>query len=128
MKFPYTIASAVLAGIGIGAVAVQGLHAQSKAPPTYYVAEIEVTDHDGYLKDYVPRAEANIKAFGGRILAATAKVGTIEGAPPSSRVVLLSWDGIEKVQSWRNAPESKEIRALGHKYAKFRSYIVEGMP
>jgi uncharacterized protein (DUF1330 family) len=128
MKTRYTVAAAMLAGIGIGAVAVQGLQAQGKAPPTYFIAEIEVTDHDGYLKDYVPRAEANIKAFGGRILAATAKVATIEGTPPSSRVVLLSWDGIEKVQSWRNASESKEIRALGHKYAKFRSYIVEGTP
>jgi uncharacterized protein (DUF1330 family) len=128
MKTRYTVAAAMLAGIGIGAVAVSGLQAQSKAPPTYFIAEIEVTDHDGYLKDYVPRAEANVKAFGGRILAATAKVATIEGAPPSSRVVILSWDGIEKVQSWRSAPESMEIRALGHKYAKFRSYIVEGVP
>ena len=127
MKFPYAIAAALLIGIGLGAGAVHSLHAE-KAPPTYLVAEIDVTDHERYLKDFVPRAEANIKAFGGRILAATGRIGTIEGAPPSARVVLIAWDGIDKVQSWRNAPESLEIRALGHKYAKFRSYIVEGVP
>jgi uncharacterized protein (DUF1330 family) len=128
MKTRTTVALAMLAGIGIGAAAVSGLQAQGKAPATYFVAEIDVTDHDGFLKDYVPRAEANVKAFGGRILAATSRVATIEGAPPGSRVVILSWDGIEKVQSWRSAPETMEIRALGHKYAKFRSFIVEGAP
>jgi uncharacterized protein (DUF1330 family) len=127
MKFPYAAIFALLIGVGLGVGAVHSLRAE-KAPPTYFVAEIDVTDHERYLKNYVPRAEANIKAFGGRILAATAKVGTLEGAPPGSRVVLISWDGIEKLQSWRNAPESVEIRALGHKYAKFRSYIVEGVP
>lgn len=128
MKTRYAVAAALLTGIGIGAVGISGLYAQGKAPPTYFIAEIDVTDHDGYLKDYVPRAEANVRAFGGRILAATAKVATLEGAPPSSRVVILSWDGIEKVQSWRSAPETMEIRALGHRYAKFRSFIVEGLP
>lgn len=127
MRFPYATASALVIGIGLGAGAVHGLRAE-KAPPTYFVAEIDVKDHERYMKEFAPRAEANIKAFGGRILAATAKVGTLEGAPPSSRVVLISWDGIEKVQSWRNATESKELQVLGHKYATFRSYIVEGVP
>jgi len=128
MKTRYTFALAMLAGIGIGAAGVSALQAQGKAPQTYFVAEIDVTDHDGFLKDYVPRAEANVKAFGGRILADTSRVATMEGAPPGSRVVILSWDGIEKVQSWRSAPETMEIRALGHRYAKFRSFIVEGVP
>jgi uncharacterized protein (DUF1330 family) len=128
MKTRYALALAMLAGIGIGAAGVSALQAQGKAPLTYFVAEIDVTDHDGFLKDYVPRAEANVKAFGGRILAATSRVATIEGAPPRSRVVILSWEGIEKVQSWRSAPETMEIRALGHKYATFRSFIVEGVP
>jgi hypothetical protein len=36
---------------------VQALHAQPK-PPVYYVAEVDVTDLDGYLKEYAPKAAA----------------------------------------------------------------------
>jgi uncharacterized protein (DUF1330 family) len=117
----------MLAGIGLGAVGVAGIHAQAR-PPIYYVAEIEVTNLDGYLKEYVPRDQANIKAFGGRILAAGTKVATIEGDPPKSRVAVLAWDSIEKIQTWRDSAQAKEIRAVGHKYAKFRAFTVEGLP
>jgi len=127
MKARYTVALSVVAGIGLGAAAVQGLHAQARTP-TYYIAEIEVTNLDGYLKEYEPRAQANIKAFGGRILAAGTKVATMDGDPPQSRVMLLVWDNIENVQIWRDSAEFKEIRAVGQKYAKFRAFTVEGLP
>jgi hypothetical protein len=43
MKTHYTIALAMFAGVGLGAAAVQGLHAQAK-PPVYSVAEIDIAD------------------------------------------------------------------------------------
>lgn len=129
MKTRSTVAISMLTGIGLGAVAVQGIHAQTKPQPlTYYIAEVEVTNLDGYLHEYLPRAETNIKAFGGRILAAGTRVATIEGDPPKSRAALIVWDGIEKVAAWRNSAEYKDIRATGHKYAKFRTFTIEGVP
>jgi uncharacterized protein (DUF1330 family) len=127
MKTRFTVALSMLAGIGLGAAAVQGLHAQARVP-TYYIAEIEVTNLDGYLKEYEARAQANIKAFGGRILAAGTKVATMDGDPPQSRVTVLVWDNIENVQIWRDSAEFKEIRAVGQRYAKFRAFTVEGLP
>jgi hypothetical protein len=44
-----------LAGFGLGAIAVQELHAQAK-PPVYQVVEIDVLNQEVYLKDYVPKA------------------------------------------------------------------------
>jgi Domain of unknown function (DUF1330) len=79
MKTQYTVALAMLTGVGIGAVAVQGLHAQAK-PPIYYIAEIDVTDIDAYTKEYAPRAQALIKSMGGRVLAAGQKVTALQGA------------------------------------------------
>ena len=127
MKTWVSVALSMLAGIGLGAVGVAGIHAQAR-PPIYYIAEIEVTNLDGYLKEYVPRDQANIKAFGGRILAAGTKVATIEGDPPKSRVAVLAWDSIEKIQTWRDSAQAKDIRAVGHKYAKFRAFTVEALP
>ena len=88
-------------GFGLGAVAIQGLHAQAK-PPVYYIGEIDVTNADAYAKEYQPGAGATIKAAGGRYLAA-GKAVPIEGAPPQSRVILLAWDSMEALQAWRDS-------------------------
>jgi uncharacterized protein (DUF1330 family) len=127
MNTRYMVTLAVIAGFGLGAVTVQGLHAQAK-PPIYYIAEIDVTNVDAYTKEYAPKAQALIKASGGRILAAGQKVTAIEGAPPKPRVAVQAWDSMEKIQAWRNSAEFKENRKIGDKYAKFRAFTVEGLP
>ena len=126
MKTQYTAALAIIAGFGLGAVAVESLHAQAK-PPVYYIVEIDVTNPAAYAKEYVPRASAGTKAAGGRVLVQGGKVTLIEGQPPKGRVVVQVWDSIEKVQAWRNSKEFKEVREIGKKYATFRTYAVEGV-
>ena len=131
MRSNYKIAVAVTAGVAIGALAVQGLHAQAK-PPVYFVAEIEVTNPDAYAKEYAPRAQAIIKAAGGRFLAiggsaaATGTVTALDGDAPK-RAVVQVWDSMEKIRAWRANPEYVELRKVGEKYAKFRSFAVDGV-
>jgi uncharacterized protein (DUF1330 family) len=117
----------MIAGFGLGAIAVQGLHAQAK-PPVYQVVEIDVSNMDAYLKDYAPKAQAAIKAAGGKFLAAGGKTTTIEGEPPKSRVVIQQWDSLEKAQAYRNSAAFKELLPLREKLAKFRSFVIEGAP
>jgi uncharacterized protein (DUF1330 family) len=126
MKTRYTVALAMFAGFGLGAVAVQGLHAQAK-PSVYYVSEIDISNPDAYAKEYLPKAQALIKASGGKYLAAGGKVTAFEGDPPKSRVTVQQWDSVEKIQAWRNLAEYKEARKIGDKYAKFRGFAVEGV-
>ena len=127
MKTHYTVTLAILAGFGLGAVAVQGLHAQAK-PPVYQVVEIDPVNMESYLKDYVPKAQVAIKAAGGKFLAAGGKTTTIEGEPPKSRVVIQQWDSLEKVQAYRNSTAFKDLLPLRDKLGKFRSFVVEGIP
>jgi uncharacterized protein (DUF1330 family) len=127
MKNRYTIALAMLAGVGIGAVAVHGLHAQAK-PPAYFVSEIDIINPDAYAKEFAPNAQAGIKAAGGRALAAGSKVSAIEGTPLKGRVVMVQWDSMEKFQAWQNDAEAQKLRKnVGDKYATFRSFIIEGI-
>src|SRR5260370_22295782 len=127
MKTHYTVTLAMLAGFGLGAVAVQGLHAQAK-PPVYQVVEIDPVNMESYLKDYVPKAQAAIKAAGGKFLAAGGKTTTLEGEPPKPRVVIQQWDSLEKVQAYRNSAAFKDLLPLRDKLANFRSFVVEGAP
>ena len=117
----------LLARIAIGATAVQSLHAQAK-PPTYVITEIDISNLDGYLKDYSPLAQASIQAAGGRRLAAGQNIIAFEGAPPKTRVAIQQFDSIEAAQAWRNSGQYKEARKIGDKYATFRSFAVEGLP
>jgi uncharacterized protein (DUF1330 family) len=90
----------VLVGTAIGAAAVSGLHAQAKLP-VYLVTEIDVTNPEGYGKEYAPQAQANIKAAGGRFVAlgGTGGVGArqvtaLSGTPPK-RATIIAWDNLE---------------------------------
>jgi hypothetical protein len=62
VKTHYTVLLAMLAGIGLGATAIQGLHAQAK-PPIYYISEIDVTDPDAYAKEYSPTSAPQSAVF-----------------------------------------------------------------
>jgi len=117
----------MLACLGLGAIAAQGLHAEAK-PPVYLIAEIDVTDLDAYMKEYVPKAQASLQAAGGRTLAASEEVTAIDGAPPKRRVVVMVWDSLEQIQAWRNSAQYQEDRKIGDKYATFRIFAVEGLP
>lgn len=125
MKTHYFFALAVIVGFALGAVAVQ-VNAQAK-PPVYYIAEVDVTDVDGYMKEYAPKAAASAKAIGGRTLAAGQEVAAIEGVAPKRRVVIVLWESLEQLQAWRNSAQYKEDRKIGDKYATIRAFAVEGL-
>jgi uncharacterized protein (DUF1330 family) len=97
MKTYYTVALSMLAGIGVGVVAVQTLHAQA-TPPIYRISEIEITDVDAYTKEFAPKAQAVLKAAGGRFLAAGQKVTALEGEPPKTRVTIQVWESLDKMK------------------------------
>jgi uncharacterized protein (DUF1330 family) len=132
MKSSYKIALALFAGVALGGLAIEGLHAQAKAL-VYVVTEVDVTNPDLYAKEYAPKVQAIIKAAGGRFLAIGGagaanggKVTAFEGDSPK-RVVVQVWDSMDKIKAWRTNPEYLALRKVGEKYAKFRTYAVDGV-
>lgn len=118
------IAVAIIAGIGLGAATVGVIHAQAM-PPTFVVVEIDVTNMDGYMKEYAPKVQALTKQHGGRLLAASANVAAITGQPPV-RVAVQQWESLDKAKGFFGSAEYKNLLKIGEKYAKFRIYAVEG--
>ena len=76
MRTHLTVALSMLTGIGIGAVAVQGLHAQSK-PPVYLINEIDVTDPDKYGAEFTPKAQASVRNSGAKFLVIGGTAGAV---------------------------------------------------
>jgi uncharacterized protein (DUF1330 family) len=124
MKTHYTVALAMFAGIAIGAVAVQGLHAQSK-PKAYTVTEIEVIDAAAQAA-YTPTIVAEIGFAGGRPVnnAGGNIVGLVGEAP--KRVAINEWTSLDKAQAFYNSPEWKKLAPQRDKAIKIiRMYAVE---
>ena len=100
-----SVAMAMLAGAALGAVAVNGLNAQTK-PPTYVVIDIaQMTDPEGFKA--IPASPA-------------------PSAAPK-RFVVLAFDSKEKARGWYDAPDIKEINTLRDKTTKSSAFIVEGV-
>ena len=112
-------------GIGTGAGLVEGLHAQAK-PPGYYIAEVTVTNQDAYAKEYLPKAQALIKATGGRYLAVGSPI-PVEGSAPPPRVAIVAWDNMDALWAWRNSDTYNQNRKIGDQYATFRAFAIEGV-
>ena len=115
-----------LLGIGIGAAGTHALYAAAN-PPVYMVADNTITDPAKYKSEYLPLAQAAIKAHGGVYVAAGPGTA-IDGEPPRGRVVILKWDSLEQLKKWRYSPEYVKAREIGEKYAKFRTFAVDGVP
>jgi len=132
MRSSFKSALLMLAGAVIGGLAVQSLHAQGK-PPVYLIGEIDVTNPDGYAKEYLPKAREIIKAHGGKAIAAGGAAGTgpkvvgIDGEPPK-RVVIYEYPSMDAVRAWHDDPQYQQVRKIGEKYATYHTFAVEGSP
>jgi uncharacterized protein (DUF1330 family) len=126
MKTQFVVGIALLIGVGVGAVAVQSLHAQAR-PPAYVIAEIDVMNQDGYAKEYLPTGSKAVLAGGAKYLARGSRTAEIKGEPPK-RIVLLAFENFDAAQATFASPAFMEAAAIGEKHAKFRIYAVEGVP
>src|SRR5258708_20750759 len=96
MKTNYKVAIALVAGAAIGGAAIQGIHAQGK-PIAYVVAEIDVTNQEAFTKEYVPLATKALSDGGsGYKRVAVGKTVSIEGTAPKPRVVINSFENMDK--------------------------------
>ena len=125
MKSNYKITAAIIGSFVLGLGAASVLHAQAR-PPAYVVAEIDVKDQDGYTKDFLPKAQANIKEVGGKYLGGGFnKAIALAGAKPPNRVVLLQFPDMDAVKAFYDK-EGRLEADVGSKYASFRAVGIEG--
>src|ERR1700727_3911057 len=110
--------------LGLGTASI--LYAQAR-PPAYTFVEIDVKDQDGYAKDFLPKAQANIKEHGGKYLAGGFnKAISFSGSPPPNRVVLLQFPDLDALKAFY--VKEKQLEAdVGSKYASFRGIGIEGV-
>ena len=124
MKARYKLGLTLLAGIALGAAAIEGIHAQMK-PPTYVVIAIrKITNADAY-KEVMVKGPAAAAASGATFVIRSDKITSLDGTPPA-RFVLLKFDSPEKAMAWHNSAAQKEVDAIRVKTTDSLSFMLEG--
>jgi uncharacterized protein (DUF1330 family) len=126
MKARTSIALALVAGFGLGVVSIHTLHAQAKLP-AFAVIETDVKDNDRYVKEYAPKAQALTREKGGKVLAASSGVTTLEGAS-AKRIAIVQFANMDQLKAWHGSSEFKSNRKTGEHLATFRILAVEALP
>jgi uncharacterized protein (DUF1330 family) len=127
MNRQISLGLAMLAGVVIGATAIQGLHAQAK-PSAYIVIPIlKMNDAAGFKAGVVDKVKLeDLAAAGGQYVVRSEKFTSLDGAPPV-RLVILKFDGVEKARAFANTAAQKEVNAARIKSTDSLSFIVEGV-
>src|ERR1700692_21512 len=125
MKAISKIALAMVASFALGAAAVQTLYAQAK-PPGYAIIEVNVTDENGFTKEFLPLVAKDIQAAGGKYVIRGGNPVALQGTPPATRVAVLQFDSVEKAQAWWTSPSHRAAESVAAKYATTRAFAVEG--
>ena len=115
----------LLAGIAIGAFAVNGLNAQGKPPGAYAVVDISEIADQKTFDQIPPKAGPANEAFGGKYVIRTNNLTSLDGTAPK-RFVVIAFDSAEKAKAWDNSPAQKEINDLRKKSTKSRVFIADG--
>jgi uncharacterized protein (DUF1330 family) len=93
----------------------------------YLVADIEITDPEGYA-EYGKAVVESIAAFGGRFIVRGGAIEVREGAWSPKRLVILEFPSMERLRAWYDSPEYAPMLALRKRSAVANLLLVEGVP
>lgn len=128
MKRHHQLALSVLTGVSIGVAGARAIHAQqTKTPPGYFIAELEIADRTGIQKygEKVPETLAPFKDHY-RFLIRGGKPQGLEDEAPRGLVV-IAFDSAQQARDWYDSPAYQAIKPIRQRAAKSRIFIAEGI-
>ncbi|HET7401247.1 MAG TPA: DUF1330 domain-containing protein [Usitatibacter sp.] len=91
----------------------------------YVLAEIEITNPDGY-REYTAIVPATIAKYGGRFLVRGGAAEALEGDWPQRRRVLLEFPSMQAAKQWFDSPEYEKPKAMRQAASNGRLLLMEG--
>ena len=94
--------------------------------PVYVITEIEVTDPKGY-EEYRSRVGQSLERYGAKFVVRGGNIEKLEGSWNPKRLVMCTFDSMEKVQVWYNSDEYQELKRVRENTARMNMVAVEGV-
>lgn len=132
--------AALLASIAIGSMgacspsaesvdtsspSAESVDAPAPTPKGYVIAEINVTDIEGY-REYVAVAAPIIEKYGGTFLARAGQTIHVEGQPPAERVMIIEFESLEQAKTFEYSKDYTDIAPLRQRTSTSRIFLLEG--
>jgi uncharacterized protein (DUF1330 family) len=129
MRTRYTVALSLLAGVALGGVSVQGLHAQARLK-AYSIGEIVPIAGATVSPSYLAAARKALADAGGRSMGTLkGRIFHAEGEAPPYSVAMTEWDSADAARAFFQSKTWRDLAPEGEKTAKtVRRYIVEVEP
>ena len=93
--------------------------------PAYVLAEIEITNPEGY-KEYTAQVPATIAKYGGRFVVRGGKAHVLEGEWPERRRVLIEFPTVDAARQWWDSSEYAKPKEMRRANSKGRLLLLEG--
>jgi len=93
--------------------------------PAYVLAEIEITNPEGY-KEYTAQVPATIAKYGGRFVVRGGKAHVLEGDWPERRRVLIEFPTVDAARQWWESSEYAKPKEMRRANSKGRLLLMEG--
>lgn len=119
-----SVTAALLAGVAIGAMGINGLQAQNKAPTADYIADVSEISNPTAYGQVLQKVAAAIAASGGHYLVRSDKIVSLAGTPPK-RLVIIAFENMDAAKA--GADKLKALMPELDEYSKQRRFLVEGM-
>ena len=95
--------------------------------PAYLIADIEITNPEGYAA-YRPLAAASVTKHGGRFIARGGAIDALEGGWTPSRVVIIEFPSMDAAQKFYHSDDYQAALKVRLANSKGRVVIVDGAP
>ena len=115
----------ILLSVSLATGAVAAPTPETVPLKAFVVADIRVTDPSGY-QAYLSAISPVVKKYGGIYIARAGRTSTVEGAPPSGRVVLIEFPSFAAAEAFETSPEALAAGEIRHRTATSRIFVVEG--
>jgi uncharacterized protein (DUF1330 family) len=129
MRTRFTVMVALLAGVAIGGLSVQGLQAQARLK-AYSIGEIVPIAGATVSPSYLAAARKVLADAGGRSMGTLkGRIFHAEGEAPPVSVAMTEWDSADAARAFFQSKAWRDLAPEGEKTAKtIRRYIVEVEP
>ena len=94
--------------------------------PAYVLAEIEITNPDGY-KEYTKAVPATIEQHGGKFLHRGGEITVLEGEWPNRRRVIIEFATVEAAKKWWDSTEYAKPKEMRRASSKGRLLLLHGL-
>ena len=94
--------------------------------PAYVIFDV-VSVHPEQMTGYGEKARGSLKAFGGKIVAASNDIDVREGDWHPKRVLIIEFPSMADAQGWYESPEYQEVLPIRLKANRDNMIIVPGV-